>query len=115
MRHPLQEMMEKRRQGIKIGIPSYCTANELVLEIALYRAKALGQPVLIEATANQVNQFGGYTGMKPGDFYRKVLKLAEKIGVLENQLILAGDHLGPLTWQGLAEAEAMKNAEELVY
>ena len=34
MKHPLQEMMEKRRQGIRCGIPSYCSANELVLEIA---------------------------------------------------------------------------------
>ena len=48
MRHPLQEMMEKRKEGIKIGIPSYCTANELVLETALLRAKELNEPVLIE-------------------------------------------------------------------
>ena len=49
MKHPMQEMMEKRRQGIKCGIPSYCTANELALEIAIRRAKMLNQPVLIEA------------------------------------------------------------------
>lgn len=115
MVHPLQEMMNRRRQGIKCGIPSYCTANELALEAALHRAKKLNQPVLIEATANQVNQFGGYTGMKPKDFYQKVLQLAETVGVPENQVILAGDHLGPLTWQNLPEAEAMKNAKELVY
>ena len=70
MKHPLQVMMEKRRQGIRCGIPSYCSANELVLEIALRRAKLLNKPVLIEATANQVNQFGGYTGMMPKDFYQ---------------------------------------------
>ena len=39
MKHPLQEMMDKRRQGIRCGIPSYCSANELVIEIALRRAK----------------------------------------------------------------------------
>ncbi|MBQ4564227.1 MAG: class II D-tagatose-bisphosphate aldolase, non-catalytic subunit [Lachnospiraceae bacterium] len=115
MRHPLQEMMEKRKEGIKIGIPSYCTANELVLETALLRAKELNEPVLIEATANQVNQFGGYTGMKPKDFYQKVLDLAKKVGVPESQVILAGDHLGPLTWQNLPEEDAMGLAEELVY
>ena len=38
MKHPLQEMMDKRRQGIRCGIPSYCSANELVIEIALRRA-----------------------------------------------------------------------------
>ena len=30
-------------------------------------------------------------------------------------IFLAGDHLGPLTWQKLPEAEAMKNSVELVY
>ena len=115
MRHPLQEMMEQRRNGIKCGIPSYCTANELALEAALMRAKELNKPVLIEATANQVDQFGGYTGMKPADFYQKVLKMAEEIGVPENHMILAGDHLGPLTFAKDPEEVAMAKAEELVY
>ena len=115
MKHPLQEMMDRRRQGEKCGIPSYCTANELVLEECLIRAKELGQPVLIEATANQVNQFGGYTGMKPADFYWNVLDMARRVGVPENQVILGGDHLGPLTWQNKPEAEAMALSEELVY
>ena len=115
MQHPLQVMMEKRRQGIRCGIPSYCSANELVLEIALRRAKENNEPVLIEATANQVNQFGGYTGMMPRDFYQMVLKMAQAIDLPENMVILAGDHLGPLTWQKLPEEEAMKNSYELVY
>ena len=115
MKHPMQEMMEKRRQGIKCGIPSYCSANELVLETALRRAKLLNQPVLIEATANQVNQYGGYTGMLPKDFYKLVLDMAAEIGLPEQMVILAGDHLGPLTWQNLPEAEAMEKSIELVY
>ena len=115
MKHPMQEMMEKRRQGIKCGIPSYCSANELVLEIALRRAKLLNTPVLIEATANQVNQYGGYTGMLPKDFYKLVLDMAAKIDLPEQMVILAGDHLGPLTWQNLPEAEAMEKSIELVY
>lgn len=115
MKHPIQQMMDRRRQGINCGIPSYCSANELVLEIALRRAKERNTPVLIEATANQVNQFGGYTGMLPKDFYEMVLKMASKLGVSEDLIILGGDHLGPLTWQNLLEKEAMKNSEELVY
>ncbi|MBR1821842.1 MAG: class II D-tagatose-bisphosphate aldolase, non-catalytic subunit [Clostridia bacterium] len=114
MRHPLQEMIERRQRGEKCGIPSYCTANELALEAALIRAKALDKPVLIEATANQVNQFGGYTGMRPADFYKKVLDMAKEIGVPEDHLILAGDHLGPLTWVNEPEASAMDKAETLV-
>ena len=115
MKHPMQEMMEKRRQGIKCGIPSYCTANELALEIAIRRAKMLNQPVLIEETANQVNQYGGYTGMLPKDFYKLVLDMAAAIDLPEQMVILAGDHLGPLTWQNLPEAEAMEKSIELVY
>ncbi|MBR5582939.1 MAG: class II D-tagatose-bisphosphate aldolase, non-catalytic subunit [Lachnospiraceae bacterium] len=115
MKHPMQEMMEKRRQGIKCGIPSYCTANELALEIAIRRAKMLNMPVLIEATANQVNQYGGYTGMLPKDFYKLVLDMAAKFELPEQMVILAGDHLGPLTWQNLPEAEAMEKSIELVY
>ena len=115
MKHPMQEMMEKRRQGIKCGIPSYCSANELVLEIALRRAKLLNTPVLIEATANQVNQYGGYTGMLPKDFYKLVLDMAAEIDLPEQMVILAGDHLGPLTWQNLPESEAMEKSIELVY
>ena len=115
MKHPLQQMMERRKKGEICGIPSYCSANELVLEQALKRAKALNTPTLIEATANQVNQFGGYTGMVPKDFYDMVHHLAKKIGVEENMIILAGDHLGPLTRQNLPEKEAMENSIELVY
>ena len=114
MRHPIQTMMDRRRSGLKVGVPSYCSANELVLEAALLRAKTMNRPVLIEATANQVNQFGGYTGLTPADFYRKVLRKADEIGVPEEQVILGGDHLGPLTWQKLPEKEAMENARELV-
>ncbi len=113
-KHILQEMIAKRQQGILCGVPSYCTANELALEAVLRRAAAQNRPVLIEATANQVNQFGGYTGMKPDQYYRKVLEMAEKAGVPEEHLILGGDHLGPLTWQHLPESEAMPLAEELV-
>ena len=110
MKHPLQEMMDKRRQGIRCGIPSYCSANELVIEIALRRAKERNIPVLIEATANQVNQFGGYTGMKPADFYQMVLKMAKDIDLPENMMILAGDHLRS---PDLAEAARGRGHEEL--
>ena len=111
MKHPIQEMMEQRRQGKKCGIPSYCTANPLALEIILKRAKQLQ----IEATANQVNQYGGYTGMLPKDFYEMIQKMAGEIGVPEELIILGGDHLGPLTWQNLPEKEAMEKSVELVY
>ena len=113
MKHPIQQMMDQRREGKICGIESVCSANEFVLEVALKRSKLFNAPVLIEATANQVNQFGGYTGMYPKDFYEMVLKM--EIGVPENHIILGGDHLGPLTWQNLPETEAMEKSETLVY
>ena len=97
MKHPIQLLMEQRRNGQNCGIESVCSANEYVLEVALRRSKLFNAPVLIEATANQVNQFGGYTGMYPQDFYDMVLKMASEIGVPEDHVILGGDHLGPLT------------------
>ena len=107
MKHPLQVMMDRRRAGENVGIPSYCSANKYVLEAALERAKKLNQPTLIEATANQVNQFGGYTGMLPVDFKNFVMKMAADLGVDESLVILGGDHLGPLTWVNEPEASAM--------
>lgn len=114
VKHLLQVMMDRRRAGENVGIPSYCSANKYVLEAALERAKKLNQPTLIEATANQVNQFGGYTGMLPVDFKNNVMKMAADLGVDESLVILGGDHLGPLTWVNECEADAMAKSEELV-
>lgn len=112
--HPLMTILDSQKRGIPAGIYSCCSANEYVLRAALVRAKRYGTPVLIEATANQVNQYGGYTGMLPADFYAYVLRLCAQYGLPESQVILGGDHLGPLTWTDLPEAEAMCRAEALV-
>ena len=112
--HPLQSIVAQQKQGVPVGIYSCCSANEYVLRAALQRAKRHNVPVLIEATANQVDQYGGYTGMKPADFYAYVIGLSQEYGLAEGQVILGGDHLGPLTWTNLPEAEAMSRAETLV-
>ena len=60
----LRKILQKRQAGMKYaGIPSFCTANELVIEACIRQAMRFDDFVLIEATANQVNQYGGYTGM----------------------------------------------------
>ena len=112
--HPLKQMIARRINGEKCGISSNCTANELVIEALLERGKVTGEPVLIEATANQINQFGGYTGMVPQDFVDFVMKKVNQIGFPKSQLILGGDHLGPLVWSGEPEESAMSKAKELV-
>lgn len=98
-----------------IGIYSVCTASEPVIESAIEFAKEKDSITVIEATANQVNQFGGYTGMTPVDYVEFVHKLADKVGLDRSRVILGGDHLGPLTWTNLNEDEAMENAKQLVY
>ncbi|QIK69245.1 class II D-tagatose-bisphosphate aldolase, non-catalytic subunit [Erysipelothrix sp. HDW6C] len=110
-KNPLFLLNNKR----PVGVYSACTANDLVIEATLEFAKEHNSPVVIEATANQVNQFGGYTGMKPIDFKNFVFELADKVGYDKKRIILGGDHLGPLTWTDLNEDEAMKNAVQLVY
>lgn len=113
-RDVMHEMIFKRNMGIHCGIPSYCTANSLVIEACLQQGKRFGDDILIEGTANQVNQFGGYTGMTPEDFKRQVYGLADKVGFPRERIILGGDHLGPLTWFQEPEASAMEKAEDLV-
>lgn len=114
MKDYLRNLIQKRRDGEKCGISSFCTANALVIEACLERGKNFDDCVLIEATANQVNQFGGYTGMRPADFRDFVFEIADRIGFPIDRIILGGDHLGPLTWSSLPEAEAMKNSVALV-
>jgi D-tagatose-1,6-bisphosphate aldolase subunit GatZ/KbaZ len=80
----------------------------------MQQAKASGGPLLIEATSNQVNQFGGYTGMQPVDFYHAVFDLAQQEQFPAQRLILGGDHLGPNPWQHLPAAEAMAHADTMV-
>lgn len=115
MIHPLKKLINDRKSGIKAGIPSYCSSNEFVIEVALERAMKADNPVLIEATANQVNQYGGYTGMKPKDFRDYVMKIADQIGINNDLIILGGDHLGPLTWKNESEVTAMEKAKILVH
>lgn len=71
--------------------------------------------LLIEATSNQVDQFGGYTGMTPVDFREFVFGIADEQGFPREKIILGGDHLGPNRWQKQESAEtAMPKAEDLV-
>ena len=112
--NPLKKIVELQKQGKSVGIYSVCSANGYVIEAALKRGMSDGSCVLIESTANQCDQNGGYTGMTPADFRKFVLDIAEKNGFDKDRLFLGGDHLGPLTFAGKDEAEAMADAEELI-
>jgi D-tagatose-1,6-bisphosphate aldolase subunit GatZ/KbaZ len=75
---------------------------------------AHGREVLVEATSNQVNQDGGYTGMTPRDFHALVSSIADRVGVPRDKVLLGGDHLGPNCWQGLPADAAMRKSEAMI-
>ncbi len=112
--HPLHRLVAGQKAGQAVGICSVCSANQFVLEAAMEQALRRGGSVLVEATSNQVNQFGGYTGMTPRDFYSYAQSLAQKVGLERKNLLLGGDHLGPLVWAQRPAQEAMALARELV-
>lgn len=112
--NPMMNLLRTRDTNTEKGVWSCCSANEYVIRAALRRAKAHNTVALVEATANQVNQNGGYTGMTPADFHAFLVRIAEDEAFPVEKLLCGGDHLGPLTWQNLPEEQAMKNAEELV-
>lgn len=114
MNNYLIEVLEKQKSGIPTGAVSACTANGYAIKAAMKRAQFYQLPVIIEATANQVDQNGGYTGMRPSDFVQFVHQMALEVNFPVAQIILGGDHLGPLTRAKLPEADAMMFAEELV-
>ena len=114
MTHPLTDIPRSFHAGHPKGITSVCTAHPEVIAASLSLGKTGSSPVLIEATCNQVNQTGGYTGMTPADFRDFVFGIAEKTGFPKDRLILGGDHLGPNPWRKLDAEAAMDKAVTLV-
>lgn len=112
--HPLKEIVRLQKSGVYKGICSICSANKYVIKAAMKSALEKNEFVLVEATANQVNQYGGYTGMTPADFRDFVLSAAGEAGFPAEKVILGGDHLGPLVWKAETAGEAMDKAAELV-
>lgn len=112
--HYIKELVAKQKNKIPVGIYSNCTANEFVIEAIFEKCQEDGSHALIEATANQVNQFGGYTGMLPKDFSDFVYAIALKVGFPKDKIILGGDHLGPLTWKNEHSDTAIEKSVELI-
>ena len=70
---------KKQKSGIAQGICSICSANRFVFQAALEHGRKRGTVVLIESTSNQVNQYGGYTGMTPQDFIDLATSTAREV------------------------------------
>ena len=114
MVHPIKEIVNKYKNGEHAGIFSVCCTNRQVIEASMERLLNKNIPLLVEATANQVDQFGGYTGMKPKDYVNYIYEIADEIGFPKERIILGGDHLGPLTWKNINPDDAMENAKVLI-
>ncbi|MBN1835801.1 MAG: class II D-tagatose-bisphosphate aldolase, non-catalytic subunit, partial [Spirochaetales bacterium] len=134
-----RDLVAAHKSGRPWGIASICSAHPAVLRAAMVQelaaapvqaaagtggeaasaagqaaadgqAAAEGRPVLIESTVNQVNQFGGYTGMTPERFRDFVLALAAETGLPEDRVLLGADHLGPYPWRDEPAEQAMEKA-----
>jgi len=114
VRSPLLDTVQRQKRGEPVGLTSVCSAHPLVLESAVLQARDTGGHVLVEATSNQVDQTGGYTGLRPADFRDLVHGIAGRCGLPLDRVVLGGDHLGPNRWRNLPAEQAMQHAEVLV-
>ena len=112
--HPLQNIVQLQKKGVPTGVYSICSAHRYVIQAGIRQAAENKSLLVIEATSNQVNQFGGYTGMTPLGFREFVNKLVGEFGFPKDKLILGGDHLGPNPWKNEPALQAMDKARVLV-
>ncbi len=110
----LRAIAARNRAGEACGIAAWCTAHPQTLRAVLRAHHGSDDPILIEATCNQVNQDGGYTGMNPAGFRAFIETLAPEAGIDMRRVILGGDHLGPNPWKHLPAAQAMARARAMV-
>jgi len=109
-----EELNIKQNKNGYGGIVSICSANRYVLKAAMLFEKENNNKLLIEATSNQVDQFGGYTGMTPSNFIGYVKEIAHEVNYPGENIIFGGDHLGPNVWQNELAESAMLKAEDQI-
>jgi D-tagatose-1,6-bisphosphate aldolase subunit GatZ/KbaZ len=109
----LNDLRNQHLSGSIGGQVAVCSAHPQVLLAAADQARRDGTLLLVEATANQVNLTGGYTGMTPADFADFMKHLAGQCGLAPAQIALGADHLGPYLWRNLPSKDAMDQAEAL--
>jgi D-tagatose-1,6-bisphosphate aldolase subunit GatZ/KbaZ len=110
----LRAIVDRNRGNDPVGIYSVCSAHPWVLEAAMRQAHEDGSSLLIESTSNQVNQFGGYTGLTPSQFRAFVHSIAARANFPLNRILLGSDHLGPYPWRSEPSQPALDKACELV-
>ena len=110
----LQSVVHRNRRNEAVGICSVCSANPWVIEAAMVQAMEDQSAVCVESTCNQVNQFGGYTGLTPSQFGDFVRSIAARIGFPGQRILFGSDHLGPYPWRSQPSQAALDKAAGLV-
>ncbi|WP_138469182.1 class II D-tagatose-bisphosphate aldolase non-catalytic subunit [Poseidonocella sp. HB161398] len=106
--------IRRNRARGDFAFASVCSSHPDVLAAALGLARDRNRPVIVEATCNQVNQFGGYSGMTPAGFRRFAEDLARQEGCPAELVSYGGDHLGTQPWRDRPAEEALALAGTLV-
>lgn len=114
MKKPIPDIVKEQHKGKAVGVYSVCSSHPFVLEAAMLQAAADETYTLVESTSNQVDQFGGYTGMTPSQFVTYIHAIADSLHFPRERVFLGGDHLGPNPWKDRPAREAMELACELV-
>ncbi|KPJ80295.1 MAG: hypothetical protein AMS17_20690 [Spirochaetes bacterium DG_61] len=110
----ISEIITSHKHDDLKGVYSVCSSNAYVIEASMRQAEEDESVALIESTSNQVNQYGGYTGMNPQQFRDYVISIAEKNGFRKDRIILGGDHLGPHPFQDEEANAAMEKARVMI-
>ena len=111
---PLTRLVAAHHTGQYPGLASICSANHFVIEACMKKALTDGSILLLEATSNQVNPDGGYTGLTPAGFVEYTSGIAARMHFPLDRLLLGGDHLGPNPWSGEDSHTAMRKAMRMV-
>jgi D-tagatose-1,6-bisphosphate aldolase subunit GatZ/KbaZ len=114
MLNVFDELIAAQKQGEAKGMASVCSAHPNVIKQTLKVFKTFRVSPLIEATCNQVNQFGGYTGMTPKDFVTYIRGIAAENEFPFEDIILGGDHLGPNVWQNEPAESALDKSKVMI-
>ncbi|MBI5063525.1 MAG: class II D-tagatose-bisphosphate aldolase, non-catalytic subunit [Desulfatitalea sp.] len=113
MDNALTRLKARHLAGQTGGLFAVCSAHPTVLGCAMEMVRANERPLLVEATANQVNPFGGYSGRTPAQFMAYVGELAQQAGLPLGRILVGADHLGPHVWKAESARAAMQKAETL--